>query len=165
MNESTDKLRLAGYVKLAKLWEHHRFAAFQYHNNYYHQFADESSQFELVGVYIDITGKKEISKRPEMLRLIRDCSLGKIDCITAQTRGYLAANTKEFCYLVKMLFDMGQGINIVTEDFAYNIDTLENREQQREALYHMAESFIALNPVEYNAWVQAVVNGMNDLVE
>lgn len=32
-------------------------------------------------VYIDITGYKETAKRPEMLRLMRDCADGKVNLI------------------------------------------------------------------------------------
>lgn len=35
----------------------------------------------LVDVYIDITGYKETYKRPEMLRLMRDCANGKVNLI------------------------------------------------------------------------------------
>lgn len=76
----------------------------------------------LKDVYVDITGQKEISRRPEMLRLLRECLGGEVDCIAAQTKGYLAANTKEFCYLIRLLFDSNHRIDIITEDNMYHID-------------------------------------------
>lgn len=94
-------LRVAAYVKLAKLWERRRESAIAYHWQYYREkFADDPN-LKLVDLYIDITGRKEIAHRPEMLRLLRDCTLGKIDCIATQTQAYLAANTQEFCYLIQ----------------------------------------------------------------
>lgn len=57
-----------------------------------------------------------------MLRLLRDCLGGEVDCIAAQTKGYLAANTKEFCYLIRLLFDSNHRIDIITEDNMYHID-------------------------------------------
>ena len=100
------KLRVAGYVKLEKLWERRRAQALEYHTKYYAKKYSDSTDFELVGVYIDITGRKEIKNRPEMLRLIHDCKEGRIDCIATQSRAYLAANTGEFCSLIRYLFDM-----------------------------------------------------------
>ena len=37
-----------------------------------------NSDKKLVGVYIDITGNKEIYKRPEMVHLLKDCKNGSI---------------------------------------------------------------------------------------
>ena len=62
------------------------------------------------------------------------------NCIAAQTKGYLAANTKEFCYLIKLLFDCGQHIDIVTEDDVYHIDTVNDADQQRAALHKIKKT-------------------------
>jgi DNA invertase Pin-like site-specific DNA recombinase len=152
----SERMKVAGYVKLAKLWEKRREEAIPYQRKYYAEKFQNSERFELEGVYVDITGNKQIAKRKEMIRLLKDCSEGKVQCIAAQTRGYLAANTQEFCYLVKFLFDMG--IHLLTEDEAYHIDTAENRDKQKEALYKMAVDFIGLNPQEYEAWKESILH-------
>ena len=149
-----DQIKVAGYAKLAKLWEKRREEAIQYHHTYYADKFHDHGEFDLVGVYVDITGSKQTAKRPEMVRLIKDCSDGKVQCIATQTRGYLAANTQEFCYLVKMLFDMG--IHIITEDETYHIDTISDTDGQKEALYKMAEDFIGLAPEGYLAWKKKI---------
>ena len=79
----------------------------------------------------------------------------KVQCIASQTRGYLAANTQEFCYLVKMLFDMG--IHIITEDEIYHIDTIRDTDGQKAALQKMAEDFIGLDPERYSAWREDIL--------
>lgn len=66
------KKRVAGYVKLAKLWEKRREAAMPYHNQYYGGKYADSDRFELAGVYVDITGNKHICNRPEMMRLWKE---------------------------------------------------------------------------------------------
>lgn len=75
-----------------------------YHSSYYAEKFKDDTDKELFGVYIDITGNKEIFKRPEMVHLLRDCKKGKINLISSQTRAYLAANTCEFCFLLQYLF-------------------------------------------------------------
>lgn len=155
------KLRVAGYVKLEKLWERRRAQALEYHTQYYAKKYSDSTDFELVGVYIDITGRKEIKNRPEMLRLIHDCKEGRIDCIATQSRAYLAANTGEFCSLIRYLFDMATPIHIITEDEAYNINTIINEDQQKEELYRMAYSFTEMNPDEYRKWIEGVFLGID----
>ena len=125
-------IRVAGYVKLAKLWERNAPKAIEYQNDYYSLKFSDTSMYRLVGVFIDITGKKEIYNRPEMLRLLHECEKGNIDVIAAQTRGYLAANTKEFCYLIHFLATLDKKIEIVTEDDNYNSNTARNIDQQKD---------------------------------
>ena len=158
------RYRVAGYVKWAKLWERSRDTAIPYHHQYYEKKFEGHPDFELVDVYIDITGRKEIKNRPEMLRLINDCREGKIDCIATQTRAYLAANTGEFCSLLRYLFDMANPIHIITEDEQYNINTIANDDHQREELYRMARSFTEINPDEYRKWLEDVFLGIDKYV-
>ena len=156
-------IRVAGYVKLAKLWERNAPKAIEYQSDYYSLKFSDTAKYRLVGVFIDITGKKEIYNRPEMLRLLHECEKGNIDVIAAQTRGYLAANTKEFCYLIHFLATLDKKIEIVTEDDNYNINTARNIDQQKEALQKMACDYIALNPQDYLDWYSEVKNAIFDL--
>lgn len=98
------KYKVGGYVKLAKLWERSKDAAVAYHSSYYAEKFRDDADKRLVGVYIDITGNKEIYKRPEMVHLLKDCKKGAVNLIFSQTRAYLAANTCDFCFLLKYLF-------------------------------------------------------------
>ena len=70
------KYKVGGYVKLAKLWERSKDAAVAYHSSYYAEKFRDDADKRLVGVYIDITGNKEIYKRPEMVHLLQDCKKG-----------------------------------------------------------------------------------------
>ena len=54
------KYKVGGYVKLAKLWERAKDAAVAYHSSYYAEKFKTDSDKKLVGVYIDITGNKEM---------------------------------------------------------------------------------------------------------
>ena len=100
------KYKVGGYVKLAKLWERSKDVAVAYHSSYYAERFRDDVDKRLVGVYIDITGNKEIYKRPEMVHLLKDCKKGAVNLIFSQTRAYLAANTCDFCFLLKYLFDI-----------------------------------------------------------
>ena len=157
----SEKKKAAGYVKLAKLWEKNRETALTYHNEYYHTKFAESRRYDLYDVYIDITGKKDIKRRPEMLRLISDCAAGRVDCIFAQTKGYLAANNREFIYLTHYLFTMDHRIDIVTEDEQYHIDTVKNEDLQKEAMLKMAEEFIGINADDHKKWVSEIESCMS----
>jgi hypothetical protein len=62
-----------------------------------------------------------------------------------------------------MLFEMGNGIQILTDDKAYNINTIEDEDAQREALYKMASELVALAPDDYNQRSAKVITGMDHL--
>ena len=78
------KYKVGGYVKLAKLWERSKDAAVAYHSSYYAEKFRDDADKRLVGVYIDITGNKEIYKRPEMVHLLKDCKNGSVNLIFLQ---------------------------------------------------------------------------------
>lgn len=95
--------RIGGYVKRAKLNLRNEREIRVFHQNVFKRRFGDFEDGELVDVYIDITGCKETVKRPEMLRLMRDCADGKVNLIFAETKGYLAANTREFCYCLLII--------------------------------------------------------------
>ena len=159
-----EQYRLAGYVKLAKLWEKSREQAIPLHNEYFQQKCESDSRFLLQDVYVDITGNKHIYKRPEMVRLLRNCTRGKIDVIMTPTRAYLAPNSEEFCFFIKFLFDIKYRIELVTDDEERRIDTLLNPENQKGSLKRMAETYVALERAEYDRWCSNMLKAMNEIV-
>lgn len=153
MNEN---YRVGGYVKLAKLWERKREESIQLHEEYYKEMFKALPDMELVDVYIDITGNKNIWKRPGMLQLIKNCQNQKVNCIATQTKAYLAANTEDFFFLIYYLFTMPNRIDLITEDADYNINTIINAEHQREELLAAAKKYIFVEPVRYVEWVNKI---------
>ena len=151
-----ERYRVGGYVKLAKLWERKRKEAIQLHEEYYKEMFRDNPNMELVDVYIDITGNKNIWKRPGMLQLIKDCQNKKINCIATQTKAYLAANTEDFFFIIYFLFTMPSRVDLVTEDADYNINTIINAEHQREELLAAAKKYISVEPARYVEWVNKI---------
>lgn len=151
------KYKVGGYVKLAKLWERSKDAAVAYHSSYYAEKFKTDSDKKLVGVYIDITGNKEIYKRPEMVHLLKDCKKGAVNLIFSQTRAYLAraylaANTCDFCFLLKYLFDLPMRVDIVTDDDDQRVDTILDIENQRQNLKELAEKYTSIRRKDYLEW-------------
>lgn len=165
------KIRVAGYAKLAKQWDNRRESVLQYYEKYYRQMFEASDMFEYVGLYIDITGNKDIYKRKEMVRLIKDCREYKVDCIVAMTKGYLAANMRDFSYLFKYLMDVRHGeIEFMTEDendkedtSGFYIDTVKNEDDQKGALREMVEQLVGLYPNEYDRWRERLEEAIGKL--
>ena len=98
-----------------------------------------------------------------MLHLLKACRNGEVDCIAAQTKAYLAANSEEFCYLLKFLSDMPGLIELVTEDEKYHINTIMNPEQQKEALEKMADDYVKLDETKYKKWKEKILQGIQEL--
>ncbi len=155
-----EKVSVAGYVKLAKLWEKNRDKAVEYHYKYYNDKYCDDDSIILFDVYIDITGQKNIRKRPEMIRLLKACTEGKIDIIATQTRAYLAANNAEFCCLLHYLFHLSHKVEIVTEDEYLNINTIKNDDNQRGALIKMASDYVKVFPRDYEKWIKDITEAM-----
>ncbi len=118
------RYKVGGYVKLAKLWERSKDAAVAYHSSYYAEKFRDDADKRLVGVYIDITGNKEIYKRPEMVHLLKDCKK----------------------------FDMPMRVDVVTDDDDQKIDTILNVENQRQNLKELAEKYTSIRRKDYLEW-------------
>ena len=97
-------------------------------------------------------GKKEIYKRPEMVHLLKDCKKGAVNLIFSQTRDYLAANTCDFCFLLKFLFDLPMRVDIVTDDDVQRNDTILDGENQRQNLKELAEKYTSIRRKDYLEW-------------
>ena len=164
-HETEKVYRIGGYVKRAKLNLRNEGDIRAFHRGIFERRFGGFEDGELVDVYIDITGYKETCKRPEMLRLMRDCAEGKVNLIFAETKGYLAANTREFCYWLNFIFNLGGRVDIITDDDQFNINTIMNEERQREALIKMAEDYIYLNPPDHQKWLSGVVSAIANLGE
>lgn len=153
------------YVKRAKLNLRNEREIRAFHRNAIERRFGDFEDGTLVDVYIDITGYKETAKRPEMLRLMRDCADGKVNLIFAETKGYLSANTREFCYWLHFIFNLKERVDIITDDDQFNINTILNADKQREALIKMAEDYIYLNPPDHQKWLNGVVSAITNLRE
>ena len=165
MGETTIYRKIGGYVKRAKLNLRNEKDIRAFHRGIFEKRFGGLEDCELIDVYIDITGSKEICKRPEMLRLMRDCADGKVNLVFAETKGYLAANTKEFCYWLHFIFNLDSRVEIITDDEQFNINTILNEDHQREALIKMAEDYIYLNPPDHQKWLSGVVTAIANLGE
>lgn len=92
--ESKRIYQIGGYVKRAKLNLRNEREIRTFHRNAFEKRFGDFEDGTLIDVYIDITGYKETVKRPEMLRLMRDCADGKVNSMhkNVDRQAELAAN-------------------------------------------------------------------------
>ena len=157
------KLRAAGYVKLAKLWEKSKDKVIEVNGKYFIERYANDENINIQGVYIDITGNKNIYRRPEMVHLLHDCSIGLIDVICVQTRAYLAANTEELFFLLNYLFGFEYRVDIKTDDNDRRIDTLLDSENQRNILRNTAVQYVNIKQQEYETWLGKLEKAMEKI--
>ena len=145
--------KVAGYVKNALLWKNRNLEEMiAYNKSYFENRFAGNKRMKLVDVYVDVTGNKEIYKRPEMVRLLRDVLVGKVNLIYSRTSGYIAANTNELCMLMEFLFEQDNMFDLYTEDPVYQFNTIDNPDHQLEELHRMADAYCNLRREEYLIW-------------
>lgn len=158
--------KVAGYVKNALLWKKRNpEEMIAYNRAYFEKQIEGADNMELVDVYVDVTGNKETYKRPEMVRLIRDVVIGKINLIYARTSGYIAANANELCMLMEFLFEQEQMVGLYTEDPVYQFDTISNPDHQLEELHRMADAYCNIRQEEYQIWRNKLLEQISLLPE
>ena len=157
------KLRAAGYVKLAKLWEKSKDKVIEVSGRYFVERYANDENMSIQGIYIDITGNKNIYRRPEMVHLLRDCSMGQIDVICVQTRAYLAANTEELFFFLNYLFELEHRVDIKTDDNDRRIDTLLDSENQRTVLHNTSVQYVNIKKHEYEMWLNKLKKAMDKI--
>ena len=158
--------KVAGYVKNALLWRNRNPEDMIAFNRQYFEHQIEGVEgMGLVDVYVDVTGNKETYKRPEMVRLIRDFQLGKINLIYARTSGYIAANAHELCMLLQFLFEQDKPIDFFTEDLDYQFDTILNSDDQMGQLRRMAKAYCETYADDYQEWKQKLLERIDKLNE
>lgn len=100
---------------------------------YYHDFVNAQSNMMLVDIYADehITGTC-MSKREEFKRLIKDCTLGRIDRVYVKSVSRFARNSLECLETIRKLKECG--VSVVFEN-----DNIDTKTMNSELiLYHRA---------------------------
>ncbi len=116
---TTGKLRVCGYARVSTETDEQK-TSFDSQDKYYTQLIQANPDWEFAGVYADygITGTSA-DKRPEFLRMVKDCEDGKINLILTKSISRFARNTLQCLTYVRHLNNLG--VHIIFE--SNNIDT------------------------------------------
>lgn len=104
---SKTKIRVAAYARVSTDSDE-QLVSLKAQREHYETYIKSNSEWEFAGLYYDegISGTKK-EKRPELLRMIRDCENGKIDFIVTKSISRFARNTMDCLELVRSLMDIG----------------------------------------------------------
>ncbi len=113
--------RVAAYCRVSTDEEEQQ-SSYEAQCGYYTDLILSNREWSLAGIYADegITGTSA-KKRPEFLRMIRMCKLGKIDLVLTKSISRFARNTVDCLSYIRLLRAMGIGIYFEKE----NINTLD----------------------------------------
>lgn len=119
------KLRVAAYCRVSTGQEE-QLKSLREQREHYQQLIHMHDDWTFAGIYYDegITGTK-MEKRPELLRLLRDCERGKVDLVLTKSISRFARNTTDCLKMVRMLSANGVGIYFESE----NINTLQMEDE------------------------------------
>jgi len=112
-------LRVAAYCRVSTDLDEQE-KSYEAQKNYYNELIMKNPEWQMAGIYADegISGT-QARKRPEFMRMIRDCKKGKIDLIITKAIQRFARNTLDSLEYTRML--KGLGIGVIFE--LQNIDT------------------------------------------
>lgn len=104
---SKNKLRVAAYARVSTDSDD-QLISLKAQREHYENYIKSNPEWEFAGLYYDegISGTSK-EKRPELLRMIRDCKKGRIDFIITKSISRFARNTVDCLELVRMLIDIG----------------------------------------------------------
>lgn len=102
-----NKLRVAAYARVSTDSDE-QLLSLKAQREHYENYIKSNPEWDFAGLYYDegISGTKK-EKRPELLRMIRDCQRGRIDLIITKSISRFARNTMDCLELVRQLIDIG----------------------------------------------------------
>lgn len=104
---SNIKLRVAAYARVSTDSDE-QLVSLKAQREHYEKYIKSNPEWEFAGLYYDegISGTKK-EKRPDLLRMIRDCESGRIDFIITKSISRFARNTTDCLELVRQLLNIG----------------------------------------------------------
>lgn len=104
---SNIKLRVAAYARVSTDSDE-QMVSLKAQREHYENYIKSNPEWEFAGLYYDegISGTKK-EKRPELLRMIRDCESNRVDFIITKSISRFARNTMDCLELVRQLLNIG----------------------------------------------------------
>lgn len=121
ISSSKRQLRVAAYCRVSTDDEE-QLTSYEAQKNYYTDKIMTNKEWTMAGIFADegITGTSA-HKRPEFLRMIRQCKQGKIDIVLTKSISRFARNTVDCLNYVRALKELGIAVIFEKE----NMNTLE----------------------------------------
>ena len=122
--KSSDAIKVAAYCRVSTDSDA-QLESLETQKSHYEKYINGREDWEFAGIYFDegITGTKK-EKRPELLKMIKDCEAGKIDFIITKSISRFSRNTTDCLEMVRKLLDLN--IPIYFEKENLNTSSMES---------------------------------------
>ena len=100
------KLRVAAYYRVSTNHEEQK-SSLETQISYYEKLIAEHENWQLVKIYAECASGTQLKKRPEFMKMLKDCKHGKIDLILTKSISRFGRNTLDTLKTLYELFNSG----------------------------------------------------------
>ena len=116
----------------------------------------EAGETETASYYLDICHQSDITQRPQMLRLLRDCVDGKVDLVVMDNPERVAENMKELIFILYFLLHLEKPPEISI----LNCLSTGVSESKKKSILRATEQIVSKQKVDYTHWKNRILRGM-----
>lgn len=128
------KLRVAAYCRVSTNHEEQE-SSLEAQISYYGRLIAEHKDWQLVKIYADRASGTQINKRPEFMKMIKDCHRGKIDLILTKSISRFGRNTLDTLKTLYELFNLNVKkirLDIIVSSIKYiQTNRMSNKEETK----------------------------------
>lgn len=116
----------------------------------------EAGKSEAASYYLDICHQSDITQRPQMLRLLRDCVDGKVDLVVMDNPERVAENMMELIFLLYFLLHLDRPPEIAI----LNCLSMGVSNSKKKSILRATEQIVSKQKVDYTHWKNRILRGM-----
>lgn len=116
----------------------------------------EAGETETASYYLDICHQSDISQRPQLVRLLRNCVDGKVDIVVMDYPQRVANNMMELIFLLYFLLHVEKPPEISI----LNCLSTEISKCKKESILQVTERIVSNQKADYTHWEDRILHGM-----
>ena len=116
----------------------------------------EAGEMETASYYLDICHRSDISQRPQLVQLLRNCVDGKVDLVVMDYPQRVAKNMMELIYLLYFLLHVEKPPEISI----LNCLSTEVSKCKKESILRVTEQIVSNQKADYTHWENRILHGM-----
>ena len=116
----------------------------------------EAGETETASYYLDICHQSDISQRPQLVRLLRNCVDGKVDIVVMDYTQRVAKNMMELIYLLYFLLHVEKPPEISI----LNCLSTGVSESKKKSILRVTEQIVSKQKEDYTHWKNCILRGM-----
>lgn len=116
----------------------------------------EAGETETASYYLDICHQSDISQRPQLVRLLRNCVDGKVDIVVMDYPQRVANNMMELIFLLYFLLHLERPPEIAI----LNCLSTGVSKSKKKSIMRVTEQIVSEQKSDYTHWKNRILRGM-----